>query len=167
MPGRRSTQKSNSRNAPLRGGVQTERIDRRKLVELLNEDLAREYQAIIAYVVYSQVLRGAEFMSIARELETHAGEELAHAIILAKQIDALGGSPAVVPAPVRTSDAPRKLLQFDLENEQVTIRNYRERIRQCEELGEYALAENLRKILVQEQDHLIDLATALGASPNS
>jgi bacterioferritin len=135
---------------------------RKQLVELLNEDLAREYQAIIAYVVYSQVLKGAEYMSIADELEVHAKEELAHALTIAKQIDYLGGMPTVTPKPVRTSESARDMLQFDLENENETIRNYRERVRQCEALGEYAIAEHIREILIQEQEHQIDLATALG-----
>ena len=137
-------------------------IDRKQLIELLNEDLAREYQAIIAYVVYSQVLKGAEFLSIAAELEKHAKQELEHALIIAKQIDYLGGSPMVTPKPVKTSRDAREMLRFDLDNENETIRNYRERVRQCETLSEYALAENLRAILVNEQEHQIDLATALG-----
>jgi bacterioferritin len=128
----------------------------------LNEDLAREYQAIIAYVVYSQVLKGAEFMSIAKQLEVHAQQELKHALIISRQIDYLGKMPTVTAKPVRTSDKAKDMLRFDLDNENETIRNYRDRIRQCESLGEFALAEQLRKILVEEQDHQIDLATALG-----
>ena len=138
------------------------KFTREALIDQLNEDLAREYQAIIAYVIYSQVLKGAQYMNIAKELEKHAGEELAHALLIAQQIDYLGGTPAVVPKPVKLSDDPRALLRFDLENESVTIRNYRRRLRQCEELGEYAMAEHIREILVNEQEHLIDLATALG-----
>jgi len=137
-------------------------VSREELIRLLNEDLAREYQAIIAYVNYSQVLKGAEYMSIAGELEKHAGEELAHALIIAKQIDYLGGMPSVTPKPVRTSKDARDMLRFDLDNETETIHNYRERVRQCETLGEYAMAEHIREILVQEQEHQIDLATALG-----
>ena len=137
-------------------------ITRERLIELLNEDLSREYQAIIAYVVYSQVLKGAQYMSIAKELEVHAGEELNHALIIAKQIDYLGGQPTVEPKPVRTSQDPKAMLEFDLEAENETIRNYRERVRQCEALGEYAMTEQIRQILVQEQEHQIDLATALG-----
>ena len=140
-------------------------VTRDQLADLLNEDLAREYQAIIAYVVYSQVLKGAEYMAIAKELEKHAGEELEHAITVAKLIDYLGGEPAVAPKPVRTSDDAREMLRFDLENENDTVRNYRERVRQCEALGEYAMAEHLREILTQEQEHQIDLATALGEDP--
>jgi len=137
-------------------------VSRDRLAELLNEDLSREYQAIIAYVVYSQVLRGAEYMNIAGELEKHALQELQHALIVAKQIDYLGGMPTVTAKPVKTSERAEEMLQFDLDNENETIRNYRQRVRQCEALGEYALAEHLRKILVNEQEHQIDLATALG-----
>ena len=137
-------------------------VTRKQLADLLNEDLAREYQAIIAYVVYSQVLKGAEYMAIAKELEKHAGEELAHAIIVAKLIDYLGGEPGVTPKPVKTSDKAKEMLRFDLANENDTVRNYRERVQQCEALGEYAMAEHLREILMQEQEHQIDLATALG-----
>jgi len=137
-------------------------ISRDQLISLLNEDLAREYQAIIAYVVYSQVLKGAKYMSIADELEKHAKQELEHALILAKQIDYLGGMPAVEPKPVKTSEDAEEMLRFDLDNENETVRNYRERVRQCEALGEYAIAEHIREILVQEQEHQIDLATALG-----
>lgn len=137
-------------------------VTREQLVNLLNEDLAREYQAIIAYVVYSQVLKGAPYMNIAAELEVHAAEELAHALTIAKQIDYLGGMPQVAPKPVKTSEKPEQMLRFDLDNENETIRNYRQRIRQCESLGEFALAEQIRQILVQEQDHQIALATALG-----
>lgn len=137
-------------------------ITRDRLAELLNEDLAREYQAIIAYVVYSQVLSGAQYMSIAAQLEIHARQELDHALILSRQIDYLGKMPVVTPKPVRTSKNPKDMLRYDLENENETIRNYRDRIRQCETLGEYAMAEQIRQILIQEQDHQIDLATALG-----
>jgi bacterioferritin len=137
-------------------------ISRDRLAELLNEDLAREYQAIIGYVVYSQVLTGAQYMDIADQLEIHAKQELDHALIISRQIDYLGKMPAVAPKPVRTSKDPKEMLRFDLENENETIRNYRDRIRQCESLGEFAMAEQIRQILVQEQDHQIDLATALG-----
>ena len=137
-------------------------VSREQLIALLNEDLSREYQAIIAYVVYSQVLKGAEYMAIAQQLELHAAQELQHALIIAKQIDYLGGQPAVTAKPVRTSEKAVEMLRFDLDNENETIRNYRERVRQCEALGEYAMAEQIRTILVQEQDHQIDLATALG-----
>ncbi len=137
-------------------------VTRDQLADLLNEDLAREYQAIIAYVVYSQVLRGAEYMSIAAQLEEHAHQELQHALTLSRQIDYLGKMPSVTPKPVKTSNKARDMLKFDLDNENETILNYQDRVRQCEALGEFAMAEQIREILVQEQDHQIDLATALG-----
>jgi bacterioferritin len=137
-------------------------VNRKQLIDKLNDDLAREYQAIIAYVVYSQVLKGAEYMSIAKELEVHASEELEHAIKIAKHIDYLGGMPTATPLAVKLTDDAREMLRADLENENDTIRNYRVRVRQCEALGEYAIAEDIREILRQEQEHQIDLATALG-----
>jgi bacterioferritin len=137
-------------------------VTRAQLADLLNEDLSREYQAIIAYVVYSQVLKGAEYMSIAAQLEEHTHQELQHALTISRQIDYLGKMPSVTPKPVKTSAKARDMLKFDLNNENVTILNYRERVRQCEALGEFAMAEQIREILVQEQDHQIDLATALG-----
>src|ERR1700729_573062 len=139
-----------------------QKISRDELADLLNEDLSREYQAIISYVVYSQVLKGPEYMSIADQLETHAQQELKHALIISRQIDYLGKMPSVTPKPVRTSEKAREMLRFDLENENETIRNYRDRVRQCEALGEFSIAEQIRQILVDEQDHQIDLATALG-----
>jgi bacterioferritin len=138
------------------------KVSRERLVELLNEDLSREYQAIIAYTIYSQTIKGAAFNNIATELEGHASEELSHAILLARQIDYLNGTPVSVPKEVKTSDKAEEMLRFDLENERETIRNYRERIRQADAMGEFALGEVLRRIIEQEQDHLLDLADALG-----
>ena len=132
------------------------------LIKALNEDLAREYQAIIAYIVYSNVLSGAKWMKIAAELKLHAAEELQHALIIADQIDYLGGMPTATPKEVKISDKAEEMLRFDLDNETETIRNYRTRVKQAEALGHYALAEQLRKIIVQEQEHQHDLATALG-----
>ena len=137
-------------------------VTREQLIDLLNEDLAREYQAIIAYVVYSQALKGAQYMSIAKELEVHAGEELQHALTIAKQVDYLGGMPAGKALPVVLTENATEMLRADLANENDTIRNYRERVKQCEALGEYAIAEDIREILRQEQEHQQDLATALG-----
>jgi len=137
-------------------------VTRAQLIDKLNEDLSREYQAIIAYVVYSQVLKGAEYMNIAKELEAHAGQELSHALIISKHVDYLGGMPTSTALPVKLTDKAEEMLRADLQNESDTIRGYRERVRQCEGLGEYAIAEDIREILRQEQEHLIDLATALG-----
>jgi bacterioferritin len=136
-------------------------ITRERMIQLLNEDLAGEYQAIIAYTIYSQVLKGAAYTDIARELETHAGEELAHAIKIAKQIDYLGGMPCGIPKPVKITSDPVEMLRADLQNERETVGRYRERIRQAEAMGEFALSETLRSIIVQEQEHEIDLSSAL------
>jgi bacterioferritin len=138
------------------------KLSRQQLIENLNEDLSREYQAIIAYVIYSQVLKGAEYMAIAKELESHAREELQHALTIAKHIDYLGGMPVATALPVKRSEKAKDMLRADLENENNTIRNYRQRVVQCEATGEYAIAEDIREILRQEQEHQIDLATALG-----
>lgn len=151
--GRRQPPKLMKTNSP---------ISREEMIKLLNEDLAREYQAIIAYVVYSQVIKGAKYQHIAAELERHAAEELSHALQIARQIDYFNGTPVVVPETVKMSDQPEELLRFDLESERVTIINYRRRIRQAEAMGEFALSEVLREIILQEQEHLTDLATALG-----
>jgi bacterioferritin len=142
--------------------VATAATTREKLIEALNEDLSREYQAIISYVNYSQVIKGAAYMNIAGELAVHAKEELDHALLVSNYIDYLGGMPSVTPKPVKTSEKAEDMLKFDLENEKETIRNYRRRVKQADELNEFAIAEGLRGILIQEQDHLIALATALG-----
>jgi bacterioferritin len=139
-------------------------LSRKQLIEYLNEDLAREYQAIIAYVNYSQVLKGAAYMNIADE-PVHATEELAHALKIANAVDYLGGMPTVSPKPVKTSEKAEEMLRFDLDNERETIRQYRRRLKQAEELNEYALSETIRTILIDEQDHLVSLATALGIDP--
>ena len=110
----------------------------------MNEDLSREYQAIIAYVVYAQLLKGAEYMNIADQLEQHAHQELEHALTISRPIDYLGEMPTVTAKPVCVSDKPRDMLKFDLDNENETIRYYRERVRQCEALSEFATAEQIR-----------------------
>ena len=142
--------------------MSTATMTRKELISALNGDLSREYQAVIAYVVYSQVLKGAEYMAIAKELEKHAAQELAHALTISKHIDYLGGTPTTKALEVKMSEKPKDLLRFDLDNENETIRNYRERVRQCEAMQEYAIAEDIREILRQEQEHQTDLATALG-----
>lgn len=142
-----------------------ENTAREKLIANLNEDLAREYQAIIAYVIYSQAIKGSQYMHIARELEVHATEELAHAMKIAKHIDYLGGEMTATPKPVKLSKETKDMLRFDLDNEAETIKHYRERVREAEAIGEFAIAEDIRGILLNEQDHLIELATALGEDP--
>lgn len=140
-------------------------ITREQFIDALNQDLSREYQAIIAYVNYSQVLRGAQYMNIAAELEKHAAEELTHALKIANAIDYLGGMPSVTPKEVKTSEKAEDMLRFDLDNERETIRNYRRRVKQADSLDEFAISETLREILLDEQDHLTALATALDIDP--
>ena len=135
---------------------------RADLIAALNEDLSREYQAIIAYVVYSQTLKGAQYMNIKEELQKHAKEELDHALTIARHVDYLGGEVTAKPKPVKTSDKATEMLRFDLDNENETVKNYRQRVRQCESLEEYGIAEDIREILRQEQQHQSDLADALG-----
>jgi bacterioferritin len=165
-PIRASTQPNSRTETPMPHPAEAKETEtkftRKQLIEALNEDLSREYQAIIAYVNYSQVLKGAAYMNIAGELAVHAGEELQHALKVASHIDYLGGMPSVTPKPVKTSEKAEDMLRFDLDNEKETIRHYRRRVRQADALNEYAIAESLRGILVDEQDHLIALATALG-----
>src|SRR5438270_5531790 len=159
-PSKESEQRKRSMNSSVL--TEQEKITREEMVELLNEDLARESQEIIAYLVYSQTLKGAAYTDIAGELEQHATEELAHALKIARQIDYLGGAPEVSPKEVKTSPDAKKMLQFDLDNERETLVNYRQRIRQADAMGEFALSEVLREIVVQEQEHLQDLSDALG-----
>lgn len=136
--------------------------DKEEIIRGLNDDLAREYQAIIQYVVFSSTLKGAEYGDIAEELKIHASEELSHALEVAKQIDYLGGEPTVIGKEAGFSDDSKTMLEIDLKSEQETIQNYRERIRQAEAAGEFALSEKLRTIIAQEQDHEIELKDALG-----
>jgi len=137
-------------------------ITRQQLIEHLNEDLSREYQAIIAYVVYSKALKGAQYMSIAKELEKHAAQELQHALTISKHVDYLGGMPTATALPVVLTENAVEMIRADLDNENHTVAEYRQRVRQCEALGEFGIAEDIREILRQEQEHQIDLATALG-----
>jgi len=134
-----------------------------QLIDLLNADLAREYQAIIICTVHSQMINGGEdCRSTAKGLEQHAQEELQHALILGDQIHSLGGVPKIQPGLVEAPNDTERLLRFELENGNETIRNYRERVLQCEALGEHPMAERLSEMLVYEQRHHIELATALG-----
>ena len=140
----------------------TSKRARDEIVKGLNEDLAREYKAIIQYVVFSATLKGPEYNDIADQLKIHASQELAHALEVARQIDYLGGDPTVTPQKAGYSDDSKEMLEIDLRGEEETIRNYRKRIQQAERAGEYALSEALRDIIAQEQDHEIDLRDALG-----
>lgn len=133
-----------------------------EIIRGLNGDLAREYKAIIQYVVFSSTLKGAEYGDIAQQLKEHASQELEHALEVAKQIDYLGGDPTMKGEEAEYSQDSKTMLEIDLRAEQETIKNYRERIRQAELAGEFALSETLREIIQQEQDHEIDLKDALG-----
>jgi bacterioferritin len=133
-----------------------------EIIRGLNGDLAREYKAIIQYVVFSATLKGPEYGDIAEQLKLHASEELSHALEVARQIDYLGGEPTVKGDDAETSEDSKTMLEIDLKAEQDTIANYRERIRQAEMAGEFALSEKLRTIIAEEQDHEIDLKDALG-----
>jgi bacterioferritin len=155
-------QPQKQQSKPQSGQQPAQSFTREDLIKALNEDLSREYQAIIAYVVYSQTIKGAAYMNIAEELAVHAKEELSHALKVSYHIDYLGGTPTVTAKPVKVSDKAEDMLRFDLDNENQTVKNYRERVRQAESLGEYAIAEDLREILRDEQEHQNDLATALG-----
>ncbi|MDQ6722770.1 MAG: ferritin-like domain-containing protein [Thermoproteota archaeon] len=133
-----------------------------EIIRGLNGDLAREYKAIIQYVVFSATLKGPEYGDIAEQLKIHASEELSHALEIARQIDYLGGDPTIKGEDAESSEDSKTMLEIDLKAEQNTIVNYRERIRQAEMAGEYALSEKLRQIIAEEQDHEIDLKDALG-----
>jgi bacterioferritin len=151
-----------SRNSEVADAEGVSAATKGEIVRGLNDDLAREYKAIIQYVVYSSTLKGAEYGDIAEQLKEHASEELAHALEVARQIDYLGGDPTVEVKNAEFSQDSRRMLEIDLKQEQETIKYYRERIRQAEKYGEFALSEALRDIIVQEQDHEIDLKDALG-----
>ncbi len=133
-----------------------------EIIHGLNEDLAREYKAIVQYVVFSSTLKGAEYGDIAEQLKIHASQELSHALEIARQIDYLGGEPTVKGKEAESSQDSKTMLEIDLRAEQETITGYKERIRQAEMAGEFALSQKLREIIAQEQDHEIDLKDALG-----
>lgn len=151
-------------NASAQGG--SDAATRAQLIQGLQDDLAREYKAIVQYVIFSQKLDGARYMNIADQLEEHAHQELDHALKIARQLDYFGAYPTHQPAPIDAPEENEAMLRADLQAEDDTIRNYRERIRQAEALGEFALSEVLRAIVAEEQDHQIDLATALEIVPS-
>ncbi len=137
-------------------------ITQKKLIELLNKDLELEYSAAIQYINHAAVMTGAAYGDIIKELKIHANEEIQHAMILADQIDYLGGSPSVEVGPIHISEENVQMLQQDLEGEEDAIKRYKMRIEQAEQLKEFALAQQLRNILAIEQEHAMDLKQALG-----
>src|SRR5436853_7603488 len=153
---------SNNKNSEPADAETASSPSKNEIIMGLNEDLAREYKAIIQYVVFSSTLKGAEYGDIAEQLKKHASQELAHALEVSRQIDYLGGDPTIKGKEAEYSEDSRTMLEIDLRSEQETIKNYRERIRQAERAGEFALSETLRDIIAEEQDHEIDLRDALG-----
>lgn len=137
-------------------------VGKKELIDLLNKDLALEYSAAIQYIQHAAVMKGAEFGDVIKELVIHANEEIGHAIILSKQIDFLGGVPTVDVALVKISKDNRAMLKQDLAGEADAISRYKNRIRQAEDLMEFALGQQLRNILAVEQEHAMDLKQALG-----
>jgi len=137
-------------------------INKEKLIDLLNMDLALEYSAAIQYIQHAAVMTGAQFGDIIKEIKIHANEEIGHAIILADQIDFLGGVPTVDVGEIHTSDDNIKMLEQDLDGEEDAVSRYKVRIEQAEALKEFALAQQLRNILAVEQEHAMNLYQALG-----
>jgi bacterioferritin len=133
-----------------------------KLIDLLNMDLELEYSAAIQYINHAAVMTGAAYGDIIKELKIHANEEIQHAMILADQIDYLGGRPSVGVGKILTSEDNNQMLQQDLDGEEDAIKRYKLRIEQAEQLKEFALAQQLRNILATEQEHAMDLRQALG-----
>ena len=133
-----------------------------KLIDLLNRDLELEYSAAIQYINHAAVMTGAAYGDIIKELKIHTNEEIGHAMVLADQIDFLGGSPSVNVGKIMTSKDNNEMLEQDLAGEEDAIKRYKIRIEQAEELKEFALAQQLRTILAVEQEHAMDLKQALG-----
>ena len=133
-----------------------------KLIELLNHDLELEYSAAIQYINHSAVMTGAAYGDIIKEIKIHANEEIQHAMILADQIDFLGGDPTVKVGEIRVSNDADTMLRQDLDGEEDAITRYKLRVEQAEGLKEFALAQQLRNILATEQEHAMDLKQALG-----
>lgn len=137
-------------------------VDRNQLTQLMNEDLASEYRSIVQYNQHVATLKGLEVQSLLDELKQHLGQELSHAIILAEQIDFLGGIPTVEVPSIPSVTDTHGALELDLELEEQQLVRYRERIQQAQDLGLPDVAEALRPLLEQTQEHVRDLRTALG-----
>jgi bacterioferritin len=133
-----------------------------KLVELLNEDLGTEYQSIVQYTNHIATITGAEYLSILDELKVHLGQELSHAQILAEQVSFLGGEPIVTVPPVARAADSRLALKADLRLETDQLERYRQRFARANALELADVAEALRPLLEQTQEHVRDLQMALG-----
>lgn len=138
------------------------RVDKQQLIDKLNEDLTTEYQSIVQYVQHIATIRGAQYQSIVEELRAHVGQELQHALTLAEQIDFLGGVPTVAVPEIPNQPDDAQALRADLELEEAQLQRYRERVEQANELGLPDVAEAIKPLLTQTQDHVIDLRDALG-----
>ena len=137
-------------------------MEQRQLVELMNQDLGTEYRSIVQYVQHLATLKGLEVQSLLTELRQHLAQELNHAVVLAEQIDFLGGVPTVEVPTVPSATDTQHALQLDLELEEQQLQRYRERIEQAQELSLPDVAEALRPLLEQTQEHVRDLRSAMG-----
>jgi bacterioferritin len=137
-------------------------MEQQQLVELMNEDLGTEYRSIVQYNQHLATLKGLEVQSVLTELRQHLTQELNHAVVLAEQIDFLGGVPTVEVPTVPSATDTERALQLDLELEEQQLQRYRERIQQAQEMSLPDVAEALRPLLDQTQEHVRDLRSALG-----
>jgi bacterioferritin len=137
-------------------------MDKNAFIDLLNEDLSTEYQSIVQYTQHIATIKGAQYQALVDELRKHVGQELEHAMTLADQIDFLGGVPTVVVPKIVSEPDEDAALRLDLELETSQLARYRERVTQANDLGLPDVAEALKPLLTQTQDHVMDLQTALG-----
>ena len=136
-------------------------MDKESFIEALNGDLRTEYQSIVQYISHIATVTGAEFLSTIDELKVHVSQELQHAQILAEQISFLGGTPATTVPDVDTATG-RDALAADLRLEESQLERYRGRFAEAMDLGLADVAEALRPLLEQTQEHVRDLQTVLG-----
>jgi len=137
-------------------------VDKAEFIEQLNTDLGTEYQSIVQYVQHAATIKGAEYRSIAEELANHLTQEVEHAKTLARQIDFLGGTPTVQVPGIPSCPDGAAALKADLDLEERQLQRYRDRVAEAAELGLPDVAEALRPLLEQTQDHVMDLRDALG-----
>ncbi len=136
-------------------------MDQESFIDSLNEDLQSEFQSIVQYISHIATVTGAEFLSTIDELKIHLTQELNHAQILAEQISFLGGVPATT-VPAIEHATGRDALAADLRLEETQLERYRKRFSEAMDLGLADVAEALRPLLEQTQEHVRDLQTVLG-----
>lgn len=136
--------------------------DSRKLVDDLNGDLALEFKSIVQYVQHIATITGPEYTSTVDELKVHLGQELRHATVLAEQVGFLGGVPTTSVAASEATGTSREALQADLDLETEQLQRYRDRVQQATDMGLPDVAEALRPLLTETQEHVRDLQSALG-----